>query len=429
MSLSKLRMTALKCSGAIFSYLLIHNNLLIFKLLYFSFRKVWEFISPSYIYSIVSADSYVRSHSAKQRLLEGNRVGYTTTPLVYGRNQSFAKQVIHLPDLKLYVFKDLCVNYGSDFIINSDERIVISDYCAGINDDNKGYQDAVTYYQKGNSVILRKTNVTKYISCGIMINGKFCYNYYHGLYENLIRLLILENHNDFIPCDVPILIDEDVLRIPSLFKIYTILSSKLNRETIVINNGDMVKVNQLYHITSVNYLVPVIKNHVKGNLQYYVFDKKYTILLRNQLLPYRENSVLYPKRIFISRKKCQHRSFNEDEVFAILRPLGFQQVFPEDYTFAQQLAMFNDAEWVIGGSGAALTNLLFIQPKCKVICLFRNSNYISPIFTTLVYFAEASMLYFQSSEGDTEMRAHANFKVDISQFIDFVDNYIKPNLS
>ncbi len=74
------------------------------------------------------------------------------------------------------------------------------------------------------------------------------------------------------------------------------------------------------------------------------------------------------KRLFISRKKQRMRKLtNEDKIFAMLEPMGFERIAPETLPFEEQIRAFASAEIIVGASGAALTNLLFCSPGATII--------------------------------------------------------------
>jgi capsular polysaccharide biosynthesis protein len=81
------------------------------------------------------------------------------------------------------------------------------------------------------------------------------------------------------------------------------------------------------------------------------------------------------RRIYISRERRGHGKIsNENELFRELALIGFEKVVPEALSFDEQIATFQQAEWIIGAHGAGLTNVIFSQPGCKLIEI-RNPTY------------------------------------------------------
>lgn len=385
--------------------------------------KPFELICNLKVFRIVSADEYAARYGIKVQAIRKDRKGYVANVVCVGdeRGQDFYEYP--LPDMNLYCFSGVAVSRGSDLILDLNRRIAIDDYIATKNDDNKTYEDDVTKCQWRNIAIVRLGRKKKALRAGIMINGQYSYNYYHNMYENLILLLPLREVNDAIPTEASVIIDSDIIKYTSLKRAYDILSDGLKRNAVVIEKGDLFVVEQLYYISDVNYIVPSHSDYLKGNEKEYIFDKEFTFGMRNELLRFKSRNE-FPKRIFITRKNTSHRHFNEDELFAVLEPYGFEKVAPENYSMEAQMKMFNDAEWIIGGSGAAFTNLMFCSEGSNIVCVKRNTEYEPPVFIAPVCFAKASMRYFMTKNGDSVRKAHSSFTIDVDEFREFVVNNI-----
>ena len=318
---------------------------------------------------------------------------------------------LQLPEIKAIKYKEMLVAANSDVVVDLKNKCIINDMCYNIN-NNVEFVDGLLYRQKYNFGVLRnnfsKRNIT--IKSGIMINGKFSNNYYHAMYENLIRLLYVEDAN--IPQNVPILVDETVFRIPSLKKIFEILTGNQKREVVVLQTGQTYFCEELYCIDHVNYIAPHIKDiKIPGN--YYIYDHEALIKLRNKLLIYK-SEIKTPKRIFLTRKNTQNRHLNEEEVFSTLKKYDFETVSPEKYSFEEQIALFNNAEWIVGGTGAAFTNLLFTNNKCKILCFRSNSiGKEPPVFNTIAYINGCKMWYYSPDKTKSSQDLHSDYSINI----------------
>jgi capsular polysaccharide biosynthesis protein len=77
-----------------------------------------------------------------------------------------------------------------------------------------------------------------------------------------------------------------------------------------------------------------------------------------------------PRRLHVVRPNVTWRKLvNEAEIADIAARHGFTPVVPETLTMAEQAAHFAGAEAVLGVKGAAMTNILFAAPTCKLILL------------------------------------------------------------
>jgi tetratricopeptide (TPR) repeat protein/capsular polysaccharide biosynthesis protein len=97
--------------------------------------------------------------------------------------------------------------------------------------------------------------------------------------------------------------------------------------------------------------------------------------LRQTFLPVAASSHIdLPKRIYISRTQAHHRLvLNEAAVLQQLLPLGFVSVTLENLSFAEQVALFAQADVIIAPHGGGLTNILFCRPGTTIVELVAPS--------------------------------------------------------
>jgi hypothetical protein len=90
-----------------------------------------------------------------------------------------------------------------------------------------------------------------------------------------------------------------------------------------------------------------------------------------------------PKKFYISRRSWIHgktenigtnyttrrKCMNEDLVVKVLQSYGIQEIFTELLTTEEKIALFQQAELVIGIIGGGMCNLLFSPPKTKSLCI------------------------------------------------------------
>ncbi len=75
-----------------------------------------------------------------------------------------------------------------------------------------------------------------------------------------------------------------------------------------------------------------------------------------------------PRRIFCSRRMDKRSCRNAPQVEELFTSHGFEVIYPEDLSMADQIVTFRNAEQVAGFAGSALFNLMFCpQPKPVVI--------------------------------------------------------------
>lgn len=97
----------------------------------------------------------------------------------------------------------------------------------------------------------------------------------------------------------------------------------------------------------------------------------------------KESYPTLPKRFYISRRSWVHgktdnlgtnytqrrKCENETELVALLESYGIQELFTELLTTDEKLALFANAELVVGVVGGGMCNLLFSPPSTKSLCI------------------------------------------------------------
>ena len=251
------------------------------------------------------------------------------------------------------------------------------------------------------------------IDKAVWMGGNFSWNFYHFIYEFAIKFCKLRELD--ITADIPVLIDQICLNIPQYKEIIDMLNEKGHPLVGVAQDG-FFEVNELFYVNCPNFIPPENKDDNDGRSSDIQYDIDALKDLRNFLLPH-ASSQTFPKRIFLSRKHASvRRRFNEEELIRVCADFGFEVVFPEKLTFREQLGLFNQAEWIIGGSGAAFANLLFCKEKSKVLMFFKT-RMPGSCFSTIAQVSGVDLRYI--TEETPEMKIQVNtiqdpFEIDLS---------------
>ena len=86
------------------------------------------------------------------------------------------------------------------------------------------------------------------------------------------------------------------------------------------------------------------------------------------------------RRVFVSRARASRRRLvNEDQVWELLEPAGFERVHMEELTFAGQVALMRQTAVLFAPHGAGLTNMMFCPRGAHVVEIadltFPNPNF------------------------------------------------------
>jgi hypothetical protein len=250
------------------------------------------------------------------------------------------------------------------------------------------------------------------IPAGILLQSFFGANYHHWLVEHLPRLLLVERAG--IPTDVPLLVDLRVLAVPQLSEA---ISALTDREVIGLEPDVQYEVTRLYIPSCLYGTGPNLQRGLEVEIGDVTLHREAIDYLRERLAPPRP----WPggRRIYIDRraKMAPVRLLNGGEVRAVFESFGFETVSPGLLTFAQQRALFGDAEWIAGESGAALTNVLLASSSATMICM-QAKRWPLSIYSDLAAYGKQKSLFIvgaSSSAGADGRTYQADFAIDTDE--------------
>lgn len=129
------------------------------------------------------------------------------------------------------------------------------------------------------------------------------------------------------------------------------------------------------------------------------------------------HTISNKNRIYVKRGNAKRRKvINEEQVINLLNKYGFESVSMDNKTIQEQAEIFSGAEAIIAPHGAALTNLLFIKPRTKVIELL-PWGYVNNCFYAIASHGEANYFYLQcekTNQGNIDVRC-LDLYVDIQK--------------
>jgi capsular polysaccharide biosynthesis protein len=334
------------------------------------------------------------------------------------------QRLIKLPESIKYVveLRNAYVIGGSNLIM-VDRKSTL--YEIKYNDPHKKFQytDEALQCYNDEFCLIKSTGSNTVFDEAISLAGNFSWNYYHLLYEILIKFEQINALN--IDLNIPVLVDQICFEVPQYLELLTLLNTR-ERKLLAVDKGKSYLINRLYIISCPNIIPPHYIKFTDAASRDFLYDLNALSYLRHHLLHFSSHANT-SKRIFISRRKAsQRRKFNENEVYEALAKLDFSIVFPEDYSIADQIALFNNADIIAGGTGAAFSNLLFCRESCKVICF---TNYRLPIslFSTIADFVGIQLLYLadESKEINNIGDIHDPFTINIDCLNEIILGWIQ----
>ena len=345
-------------------------------------------------------------------------------PTYYPNVASLSKEGFEVTVKRALIHNARCFVY-SDLIVLPNDKIINELKDVEYYRDKVDFTDEIILRDKETSCQLNTKNIneTQKIPSAIKIGGMFGFNYYHFVYQLLTRL----NYTNDIDSSVPLLLDASARDIPTLKQLVE-LTNVQKREILYLDYECCYEVGDLYYITSPNIIAPNIKSKKFDLGKMAAFTSEGLAYLRDALLPHK-STIQTPEYVFIARRKAtKRRGYNEQECGETLKKLGFEEVYPETLTLAEQIAVFNNAKIIVGATGAAFTNLIFCSNKTNVVIL---SNYKVgfPYFSSIASFVGSRLIYLYDKKlGEVPnyktSYAHEAFHVDVKDLKELVSKII-----
>jgi hypothetical protein len=200
------------------------------------------------------------------------------------------------------------------------------------------------------------SKITKINGRVALINHLYAYTYSLFILDILTTLALLELQG----------IEYDYIWIPynkqfmkEAFDIWGLDTSKI----IPLEHGQVLSADVIILPTSISQNPEIISNS-----NYYPdFLLKY---VRNKMLEGVDKMNIqmdFPEKIFMSRKDAgaSRKIPNEDEVFALFEPLGYQRFEFAKFSMAEKIAVANHAKSIVTFMGSGSVNILFALPDIK----------------------------------------------------------------
>lgn len=247
----------------------------------------------------------------------------------------------------------------------------------------------------------------------LFLSGNFCFNYFHFLIEILSKVEFLKK----IPHHEQLLVVTHQ-KVEEIENMKVLLSFFINENEIrFLSEDHYYTAPKVWHISYPNVAVPNIGEGEEYKAEFAKFSPHSIDYLRTVCLSNLDmNAVRIDpiSKVFLARKS-QFRKYNEDELLQVAEKYGFQAVYLEDLNIHEQMYLMQNADCIIGPSGAAWTNVLFAQPgKTKGLLWLANVWKEFSIFSTLAEFSGFDLYHWRF--GDESLGFHEDYVLDTNEF-------------
>lgn len=138
---------------------------------------------------------------------------------------------------------------------------------------------------------------------------------------------------------------------------------------------------------------------------------------------YEKHLDQFSSRIYLSRENMDRRQvINRKELVDAISEYGFESYSPESMTFAEQVALFKEADIIIGPTGGSFTNIIF-STNVDVIELFQPDDFITwQLELSQVLDHEYHALFGDSIDQNPKLKSHhQDFCVSSHKLIELIE--------
>lgn len=319
------------------------------------------------------------------------------------------------PDIYLANVKNATVIPGSSLILVDNKKIMLYDELTYVEEGRYGVSNHYVTSVKNNIVDFNITGFGKpEIAEAIHFCKDYSSNFYHWLIECLPRFWVIDQFPELKK--LPLIIDAEL--IPQQLEALH-LFNKDKHAIIPLKRSVAYNVKNLYipsplsllndnYVSPVDYAIDTLISPIAVN---YVREQVLNALGLTAQKGHR--------KLFISRKLATYRHMlNANEIESHMLEQGFEIVYLEHLSFANQVALFSQAKIIVGQEGAGMANLIFAPSDCKILILINHhpqTNYYE--FTMLAQAVNIKLLFLPGKDviGRVDQNKHNNFVIDIDK--------------
>jgi len=297
-------------------------------------------------------------------------ISYGMFLLLYGKIKGVSKNDVQIQETKL----EKNISYKIFFIKNSrfytdtindtafiKDNLIIDGPSFQLRDNKNAQTKENIVFQKGTPRLKKKIN-GKVLS--LLTGGGGNSNYWHWLFDVLPRIFIFSNHADLNEID---------------YFLFPNLDENFQKESLKILNLPLKKCLSSKHYRHFSANEVIATDHPYNFLNEPLVDSlnipSWISSILRKKFNYKKEDIKnnLPRKFYIDRSdsKSLHAKMrtisNENDVVKFLKNNEFSIIKLSDFSFTDQIQLFNQAECVVGLHGAGFANMIFSKPNTKII--------------------------------------------------------------
>lgn len=271
----------------------------------------------------------------------------------------------HSPRPYISIINNAIITGGSNLVIIEQTSELLSDEMVDFSTKDVGIKSPYISCRNDNKVIVSyKKKPNSRINEGILLSCDHDNNYFHWLVECLPKLVFIDDFKQFK--DVPLLIPAELHE--NLMVALTRININ-NHPIIILECGVAYRVDRLIFPSALSRVIDRYKGRPVFDTDI-ILSHKWISRVSNLLK--KKNNTKPWRKLFLTRRKGLRALGNQEEIEMILSEHNFEIIDLDYASLDFQINLFSQASVVIAPTGATLTNMLFCQPRTKVIVFMSN---------------------------------------------------------
>lgn len=272
-----------------------------------------------------------------------------------------------LHELYLAEIRNATVLGWHDVVLTDGERTALYDMATRNADDTIAVEHGGIRYASRDSLLMHElpTGILP-VDHGVLIAGRGRDSFAHWLIDFLPRLWILDQFPEYDHW--PLLVDAGLY--PQQIESLQMLN-RSGRPLVVLNSDTAYRIDRVVQLSDLSGMRRQTYRpfaHPSGNEVAVSADA--LSYLKNAFAP-TAASRSGGRRLYVSRlHQPQFRRLeNEREIEGLMTAHGFEVIYPEQLTFAEQVRLFSEASVLAGAGGSNMINSIFSLPGARILLL------------------------------------------------------------
>lgn len=350
-------------------------------------------LENEYVYKEVKTQTYEKVHFAE----------------VYGLSKEYDIDC-YSPALNIYKFHNACITDDSDIIVVDKKAYWDKKFnplfCKTVPLDN----NLVEYNNE--SVKIKNYSVTQYINgSSFSLLGKFASVWAHFLIQYVSKLYFAEK-NGLLERSINILLpkykDQHIKKV-----VYKYLEGK-NVNIIEIDPNKRYICEELYYIPT----TVCFPNHLHYFLPQDAVYSRACIegIDACVVKPFKgicSKSILN-KKIYLIRRGTYRSLINWKEVENYFSGQGYILIEPHKLDFDEKVAIFQNAEIIVGPYSSAFTNIIWCSEKTKILLLSNLPRIVESGLSEYAHMSKCRMLFLTGQDKEQD-NTHSEYYIGIDR--------------